>query len=214
MVPIHFHLSFSRHPLTYLICKVSFSQRLNCFSGKWENKRIVLVISRMLKEKNRFPNSKHLVTFKVTQAVKQSVLSIFFITRDLSSLTRMLTAPLQWKGGVLITGQPGQMWLRLCPGDFVLDGQIWATRYMTGLFLGEKTKGPVFVVVQLLRRCDSVKDPESRAVFRHMHGSVGSKEGVLVSTAQWMRRKDLESQGVTGPGRSRSPPRLSGHEFD
>ena len=85
---------------------------------------------------------------------------------------------------------------------------------MTGLFLGDKTKGPVFVVVQLLRRCDSVKDPESRAIFRHMHGSVGSKEGVLVSTAQWMRRKDLESQGVTGPGRSRSPPRLSGHEFD
>ena len=52
---------------------------------------------------------------------------------------------------------------------------------------------------------DSVKDPECRAIFqglfRHMHGSVGSKEGVL-STVRWIRRKALESQGVTGPGRS------------
>ena len=65
---------------------------------------------------------------------------------------------------------------------------------------------------------DSVMDPECRAIFqgsfRHMHGSVGSNEGVLVSTIQWIRRKALESQGVTGPGMSRSHPRLSGHEFE
>ena len=51
MSAIHFHLSLWRHPFTHPICNVPFTHWLSYFSGKWESKTVVLVISRIFKEK-------------------------------------------------------------------------------------------------------------------------------------------------------------------
>lgn len=207
MVPVLFCISFSRHPFTYPICNVSFTQWFNCFSDKWESKRIVLVISRMLKEKNRFPNSKHLVTFKVTQVVNESVLCIFFITRDLSSLTRDVNSTPAVKGWSLNHWTTRADLTQVVPWGFCtwwadLGNHVYDTAIS---WWKERPKDLLLLLFSHSVGSDSVKDPESRAVFqgsfRHTHWSVGSKEGVLVSTAQWIRRKALESQGITGPGR-------------
>ena len=83
MSATHFHLSLWRHPFTHPICNVSFTHWLSCFSGNWESKTVVLVISRILKEK-KFPNSKDLkVSFKVTPTDKVSVLRHFSQTEIL-----------------------------------------------------------------------------------------------------------------------------------
>ena len=48
---LHFPLSLPRHSLIHPICNVSFTHWLRSFSGKWESKTVVLVISRNFKEK-------------------------------------------------------------------------------------------------------------------------------------------------------------------
>ena len=50
----HFHLSLWRHPFIHPTCNVSFTHWLSCFSGKRESNTVVLVISRILKEKANF----------------------------------------------------------------------------------------------------------------------------------------------------------------
>ena len=53
MAGVHSHHSSSRQPFTLLICSVSFTLWLNCFSGKQESMALVPVISRILREKTQ-----------------------------------------------------------------------------------------------------------------------------------------------------------------
>ena len=74
-------------PFIHQICDISFTHWLSCFSGKQESKTVVLIISRILKEKKKFPNSTS--SYYQGQWNSQSVSSLYFLsTKELSSTTK------------------------------------------------------------------------------------------------------------------------------
>ena len=82
-------------PFIHQICDISFIHWRSCFPGKQESKTVVLIISRILKEKKRnpFPNSVHLVIVKVSETAKESLLYISFQPRNLVPQSRMEALP-------------------------------------------------------------------------------------------------------------------------